>query len=269
MNSELRQDLVSGDWVVIAPSRAQRPHGFFARAKKRRRAGKRGCPFEDVKRSGHSVIFIVSQGKKWELAFVSNKYPVFRHKNICALIGRRGPYAVTEGVGHHETLITRDHDKNFVHLSDRGRQRVFEALRDRALMLRADPCIAYVSLFHNWGPSAGASLYHPHYQLLAIPVVPPDVELSLAGASRYYRRTGRCVHCAMIAFERKERKRVLYENDGAIAFAPYVSRAAFEVRVFPTQHLAHFENSPDLAMDAVADALRSEERRVGKECRSR
>jgi len=41
-------------------------------------------------------------------------------------------------------------------------------------MLSDDACIAYISMFHNWGPSAGASIYHPHYQMIALPIIPPD-----------------------------------------------------------------------------------------------
>ncbi len=267
MISELRQDLVSGDWVVVAPGRTGRPHDLARRAARRARAPRRTCPFEDLKKSGHRLIFTVPAGARWELACISNKFPAFRHRNVCPVIGNHGPYAVTSGVGHHEVLVTRDHDKNFVRLSDRGRKQVFEAFRERSLMLLVDPCLAYISLFHNWGPSAGASIYHPHYQLAAIPVIPPDVEHSLRGAERYFKKTGACVHCVMLAFEQKERRRVIFENKEAIAFAPYVSRAACEVRVFPKRHAPHFETTPDTQMDAVVDALRATlfafERRLG------
>lgn len=255
MPSSLRQDLVSGDWVVVAPGRTRRPHDLARRTARRVRASKRGCPFEDLKKSGHRPIFTAPRGEKWQVAFVPNKFPAFRHRNVCSVIGNHGPYAVTSGVGHHEVLVTRDHNKNFTHLSDRGRRQVFEALRDRYLMLTVDPCLAYISLFHNWGPAAGASLYHPHYQLAAIPVIPPDVAHSLRGSERYFKKTGKCVHCVMLAFERKERKRVIFENNEAIAFAPYVSRSAFEVRVFPKRHVPHFETTPDTQMDAVVEAL--------------
>ena len=59
----------------------------------------------------------------------------------------------------------------------------------------------------------------------------------------------------MIASEKKEKKRIIAENKGAIAFTPYVSRTPFEIRVFPKKHLAFFEDSPDSVLKDVTDVM--------------
>lgn len=59
----------------------------------------------------------------------------------------------------------------------------------------------------------------------------------------------------MIEWEKKQKKRVIYENDGAIAFTPFVSKNPFEVRIFPKRHLPYFENTLDQGIDFAADAL--------------
>lgn len=263
LNSELRRDLVSGDWIVIAPGRAKRPHQLLAKIPKRKRASKASCPFESPLESGNKAL-LVYPDHPWSVMIIENKYPAFLHSDVCGVLTKRGPFEVIPGTGHHDVVITRDHDKNFVHLSSKNANLVFQAFRDRYLMLFADPCLAYISIFHNWGPAAGASIYHPHYQMIALPVVPPDVNHSLQGSARYWEKNKKCVHCVMMSWDKKEGKRIIYENEGAMVIAPFVSRAPFEVRVFPKKHLPYFENTLDIEMEYVVDALQNALRRFEK-----
>ena len=88
-------------------------------------------------------------------------------------------------------------------------------------------------------------------------MIPPDIGRSLAGSAAYYRRHRRCVHCAMIAFERRDGRRIVYENGDYIVFCPFVSRSAFEIRIFPKRHQPEFEAIGDREILAAADALRT------------
>jgi len=263
--SELRQDLVSGDWIVISPGRSKRPEQLIKKPKKRKIISKRGCPFENsLENDGQKPILIYGSGKKWEVWVVENKFPAFVCMGRCSVFSKTGPYLRGEAVGHHELVITRDHYKNFAALSHGKAQQVLETFRDRYLALLNDKCISYVSIFHNWGPKAGASIFHPHYQIAAIPVVPPDVNHSLEGSSRYFKKYKKCVHCVMMDYEIKNKKRILYENKGAVAFTPYVSKEPFEVRIFPKKHSPYFENAMDADLDSITDALQFTLRKIKK-----
>ncbi|MDP1719219.1 MAG: HIT domain-containing protein [bacterium] len=262
-NSELRQDIVSGDWIVVAPGRAKRPHTVKVAARKR--APKTTCPFEDPQKAGNKPpSLIYPDGKNWQLQIVENKYPAVMHHKICGKLMLKGPYPTMLAAGHHDLLITRDHNKNFPHLSKEQANQVFQALRDRYLMLFNDPCLSYIFMLHNWGPGAGASIYHPHYQIIALPVVPPDVQHSLNGSHQYWEKHKKCVHCVMLEYEMKEGKRIIYENEGAVALAPFVSRGPFEVRIFPKKHMPFFENTLDEDIAYVVDALQQTLRRFEK-----
>ena len=259
MHSELRQDLVSGDWIVIAPRRAKKPQQLIKK-EKRIRSPIKNCPFENPQKSGHKkpiLIYRKTKGKNqgWFVQVVKNKYPALIHRNIRPEIFHRGPYSVIEGVGHHDLIITKDHNKNFSRLSGPEANLVFKAFQERYRTLANDSCSAYVSIFHNWGPKAGASIYHPHYQIISVPVVPPDISRSLSGSSRYFRKFKKCVHCAMINWEKKIRRRIIYENEGAIAFAPFISREPFELRVFPKKHLSYFEDTSKKDLEWTIEAL--------------
>jgi len=257
-NSELRQDLVSGDWIVITPARARRPDDFIKKKEKRKIAPIKNCPFEDPQKFSNLEPYLIYPNKSsWAVQVFPNKYPVVAHQKTKARFFHNGPYTIFPGVGHHDLVITRDHRKNFPKLNKEEAHLVFQAFRDRYLIFfqEKEKQIAYVSIFHNWGPAAGASIFHPHYQIIAIPVVPPDINHSLIGSTRYFEQHHKCIHCLMIEWEKKEKKRIIYENEGAIAFAPYVSRSPFEVRVFPKKHLPYFENTYDEDIEDVVGVL--------------
>lgn len=274
--SELRQDLVSGDWILIAPGRLRYQNNSFRfkRESKREKTPLKKCPpdFEHPLEQSGNRIFLsyVShaatgmvrkttdrENKDWRLVVLENKNPVVANKKKISKINRHGLFSIMEGIGHADLVITRDHDKNFPKLAKREAVHVLEAMRDRYLMLSNEKNLAYISIFHNWGPTAGASVYHPHYQMFAIPVLPPDIQHSLNGSARYYKAHKTCVHCAMIQWEKKQKKRIVFENDEAIAFAPFVSRNPFEMRVFPKHHQPYFENAFDEELAGVSEVLQN------------
>ncbi|KKU91210.1 MAG: Galactose-1-phosphate uridylyltransferase [Candidatus Jorgensenbacteria bacterium GW2011_GWA1_48_11] len=269
--SELRQDLVSGDWILIAPGRLryQNHDHRLKREGKRERAPLKQCPFEKPLESvsnkvilnfvNHTATGLVRKttkpDKNWRLLVLENKHPVVLNKNKISRLKHHGPFSTMEGIGHADLIITRDHDRNFPKLSKRDALHVLEAMRDRYLTLLNEKNLAYISIFHNWGPTAGASVYHPHYQMFAIPVLPPDIQHSLNGSARYYKAHKTCVHCDMIRWEKRRKKRIIFENDEAVALAPFVSRNPFEVRVFPKRHRPYFENTFNEELAGVSEVL--------------
>jgi UDPglucose--hexose-1-phosphate uridylyltransferase len=256
--SEFREDPVSGDWIIVAPERAKRPHDFLPQRKKRVPTPKSKCPFEDLQKSGNWPPIVVQLDKNrrdWRVVIVPNKYPALTHNRLCATILRRGPYEFSEGVGHHDVLVARSHEKNIAHLALEEGLCAFEVLQKRYRMLAADKCLVYALTFMNWGESAGASLYHPHFQVLSLPIIPPDVKHSLDGSRNYFRKNRRCVHCEMIKYELKSRSRVVLKNKYAIAVAPFVSREPFEVRVYPLRHRPYFERTPKAELKAAVEVL--------------
>lgn len=245
--SELRQDIVSGEWVVIATGRARRPNEFISQAKPLK-SSKKDCPFEAL--DENRTLTVTEDGKlfegaadpegEWFVEVIPNKFPAFSPRNYCPDIEPHGPYRRTDGVGFHEVVIMRPHDRSIAEMSVGEVGNIVRAYRQRFEALEREQCVEYISLIHNHGPLSGASIAHPHSQLIAIPVIPPDVMRSLAGSERYFLAKRECVHCVMIAHERSEQERIVFENDQFIAFAPFASHASFEIRIFPKRHSARF-----------------------------
>ncbi|MDI6717730.1 MAG: HIT domain-containing protein [Patescibacteria group bacterium] len=255
MNSEFRQDIISGDWVVIAPKRLKRPEPFL-RKEKRKIIPKKDCPFDNLKNSGNDkTILTVPNSQDWKVKIIPNKFPILAHKNLCARESRKGPYKINEGIGYHDVLITRNHFKNFPNLAKEDALLVFKTLQERYKKLIEDKCVKYVSIFHNWGPKAGASIFHPHFQILSLPIIPPDIKRSLEGSREYFQERNKCAHCVMIEYEKSDKKRVVYENKEVISFTPFVAREPFELRVFPKKHLPYFEDTSEEIIKYIIEAL--------------
>lgn len=272
--SELRQDPVSGDWVVIATARAKRPRQFAKPKKKERIPPKAGCPFEDPQKSGHGPPLLaldrkgnpikVKKGGDWFVQVVRNKYPAFGLGD-CSIVHREQPFVWLEGAGHHEVVITRDHLKQAAYFTQEEMTVLLKAYESRYRALAEEDCVEYVMIFHNHGSEAGASIFHPHSQIIAVPVIPPDVARSIIkGSKDYYEAHGACIHCNVIAAELKAKERVIYENDLMVVIAPFASKVAFETRVFPKKHGHSFVVINDDERFALADAMRQALRKLAK-----
>lgn len=252
--SEFRQDLVSGDWVLFSTGRKHSIRKFEDSYQP-----KAGCPFEDLAGSEHEVVLEYPDSENWEAAVIKNKYPAVKPTTdggVCGPDFKNGPFSMHDGVGEHDLVIFRNHDVHFADFSVEqavGAIRVYK--RRYGQIAETGGCTEYIMIFHNFGIEAGASIYHPHSQIISLPIIPPDVSRSLNGSHDFYRQNKKRVYDVMIEWEKKQNKRIVYENDFFIAFCPFVSKTPYEVRIFSKESHAHFEKMPDELDEHLADAL--------------
>jgi UDPglucose--hexose-1-phosphate uridylyltransferase len=148
------------------------------------------------------------------------------------------------GVGAHEVVIeTPDHEATLATLPPDQVADVLLAYRERVVDLKKDPRFEYILVFKNHGAAAGASLEHPHSQLIATPIIPLMVSEELKGGADYYAMKERCVWCDVIRQERRGRRRLVMEADGFVALAPFAPRFPFETWILPVRHRSAFEDS--------------------------
>ena len=262
--SQLRQDMISGDWVLIAPGRSKRP----GHTTKKKRGGlmayitKTNCPFEKIVQE---PLVRRGEGKHWRLVVIGNLYPALAHGAHCPVTLGHGPYHYLSGIGTHDLVITKGHKDHFTTLPEDRAVEVFSAVVERIEQLKKEPCIEYVSFFQNYGVRAGASQPHPHFQVIGLPVVPPEVAHSLSSSHRYYEEHHQCAHCAVLHYEIKQRERVVYENEYAVVIAPFASTHSYELRVFPRQHRSRIEETPSREIAGVVSALQHALRALKKQ----
>ncbi len=251
--SELRQDLITGDWVIIATKRGKRPDEFKAIHE---RDSHHIDPFNNPEESHQEAdVLIYRHGSgDWSLRVFPNKYPAIergkRRKSLSV-----GPYTAEMGVGYHEVVVTRDATKTLPHLETWRVAELFDAFQERYLALMNKKSVSYIQIFHNHGKMAGASVIHPHSQIIALPVLDPEIMRSLEGAEQFYKKNKKSVFDTILEFELSEGERVIYENDYFVAFCPFASKAAFEVRILPKRENPYFERITEEEKYAVAESI--------------
>ncbi|EKE20929.1 MAG: hypothetical protein ACD_7C00427G0005 [uncultured bacterium] len=260
--SELRQDIITGDWVVIATGRAKRPEDFskaqYSTHELSTDADIDDCLFCDPAKSGQEkdiLIYSKSDGD-WSLRVFPNKYPAFSRGRVPRSL-EEGPYFAMTGTGYHEVIVTKDHFKHLPDLEIIEVAEVIDAFQDRYLELMRKKSVKYITVFHNFGKEAGASIAHPHSQLIAIPVISPYIKQELDGAELYFKSLRKCVYCEMVEYEDASRKRMVCENDTFIAFCPFASRSAFEIWIMPKKHNPYFERITDEEKIKLAEVLKN------------
>ncbi len=252
--TELRQDIVTGDWVVIATGRAKRPDGFVT--VERVASVESIDPFADPDQSGQEkdvLVYRLDDGE-WSLRVFPNKYPAFSRGRVVKELSE-GPYFAMSGVGYHEVVVTRDAHKSLAQLETWQVAEVIDAYQERYLALMNKKSVNYIQVLHNHGKEAGASLSHPHSQIMAIPVIAPHIELDLTGAHRYYGSHKERVFSVIAEYEVSVKKRLVYENEHFIAFCPFAARANFEVWILGKRPNPYFERITDEEKFACAEAL--------------
>lgn len=243
---ELRRDPVEGRWVIISTERGKRPSDF---GKEPEEEATKFCPFcagnED--KTPPEILAYHDPGRErnkagWWVRVVPNKFPALQ---IEGPLNRQGDgmYDKMHGLGAHEVIIeTPQHTHEIPMLEDKRIEDVLWVYRDRIMDLKKDPRFAYILVFKNRGAAAGASLSHPHSQLIATPVVPKRVQEEVKGAKNYFEYKERCVFCDMIKQELNTTTRVVAENDDFLAFEPFASRFPFETWIIPKLHDSDFED---------------------------
>ena len=255
--SEIRKDPLTGRRVIIAPERAARPKQLRPSSNADSPPACPFCPGNEnltppeswADRPGDSQADLPG----WSVRVVPNKYPAVSTDNATAEINATDRLT---GTGVHEVIIESAAHNSALALDEKQFTRTIHAYRERLRAWRDDPNWRFRLIFKNHGERAGATFEHPHAQLVALPFVPADVEMELASAREYHRRSANCYYCALLERERQARVRVVTSNADFIALCPLAPRFAFETWVLPRLHAANFEECEDAKIAGLAKLLR-------------
>ncbi|HSA94587.1 MAG TPA: galactose-1-phosphate uridylyltransferase, partial [Acidobacteriota bacterium] len=262
--SELRKDLISGRWVIIATERSKRPDDFRPHGLAAPAAEAAGfCPFceGNEAKTPPEIYALRTPGTApdtpgWTVRVVPNKFPAL-NPGPPPPRATRGVYQSMEGRGVHEVVI--ENPNHALELADlpvaHGRD-VLRVFQQRILAIEAGFHYQYVQIFKNKGKEAGASLSHPHSQIVATPIVPKRVKEEIYGADRLFRAFKECAFCRILREEEAVGTRVIARNAHFTAFAPYASRFPFEMTVYPKRHSAFFTDIREEELVTLAEILK-------------
>ncbi|MCL2304466.1 MAG: hypothetical protein FWC43_03900 [Planctomycetaceae bacterium] len=260
--SQYRKDPLTGRWVVVAEERAGRPNQFDIEGVAADDVSL--CPFcaNNEDQTPRELDRIdVPDSDLWAARTVPNKYaavgrdeqfPDYKifQSHYGQMLDVDFPLSAYEdsfddpipGIGSHELIV--DTPRHILCISDMSDQEVFDMFRmyrKRLLALRQGKKHAHALIFKNVGQAAGASIYHSHSQLLAMPFLPPPIQRELQRAIGFRREMDACFWCTHLAQEMENGARIIEETPHFVALCPYVSRFPAETEIYPKKHISHFE----------------------------
>jgi len=235
---ELRKDPIIDRWVIIATERSRRPNDFTGH-------GAGPAPIESVFSFGNegktpSEVFQIGRPESalkdtsgWRVRVVPNKFPALSGEGELDSQGL-GMFDVMNGVGAHEVVIEHpDAAWDMANASPSEMSDVLDAYIARNETLSDDPRFRYILTFRNFGTAAGASINHPHSQIIALPVVPRQIKDELQVARAYFNDKLRSIYGDLLRQELRDGARIVEESEHFVVLCPYASRFPFETQIFP------------------------------------
>lgn len=258
---ELRQEPITKKWVIIATERSKRPSDFRT-PKEEKKEGK--CPFCEGNEglTPPEVLSYREPGTKpnqpgWCIRVVPNKFPALQQMSDDKEPSQKSFYTTLPGKGVHEVIIeTPEHNTSFEKHSLAQLEKIFHCWQERYNQLMKESNIKYIQIFKNEGAVAGASLYHPHSQLLATPIIPEAIAEELEGAQKYYQEKQKCIYCDINQIELQNNTRVVSENEGFVAYCPFASRFPFEIWIVPKLHKSSFSALDDISLKNLSKIVK-------------
>jgi len=212
-------DIISHRWVIISPGRLARPENHIETKKKR----KNMCPF-CVGNEDMSAPEVLRYGKGntgtpgWEVRVIPNKFPI---------------------TDYHEVIIhSPDCDHDLEELPLAQTKKVLRAYRERFNVYRNK---GQVLIFANHGEHAGASLKHPHSQLV---VIPEQINLD--------------------ALTKEPLNNLVEENTFFNTYCPDFSQWPYEVWIAPKKDGGKFGDLDDEELDDFAGILHKTIKQIRK-----
>lgn len=268
--SDIRQDPTTGRWVIIAPERGRRPNSEGWKFPVAWNTGPDfdpSCPF--CPGNEQLLPSIINEmpceaAPGWLTRVVPNKYPALGSANDPP--PKLGEVAdILPGRGFHEVIVeTSHHNADLTEICEFRLGAVISTYQKRYVELISRPAIKAVMIFRNHGARAGASLPHPHSQLIATSVVPPLLTEIASWAGAHFQEHQKCVTCELITREIGDGKRVVEVTEQFVALVPFAAASPFELWILPRCHQASFAVATDDEIHQFGSLLRRALRRIEK-----
>lgn len=228
---EIRKDLITGDLVVYSSYRNKRPIdkvNLSADFAGKEDEYNKACPFcrgntASIKEVKERIENLENQ---WQAMSVANKFPIL-------------DMSTKEIFGEHEVLIeTHRHNGSYYNMTNEEFINIFTLMKNRYKNLSEVEGIEYVSIFKNSKRNAGASLMHPHSQIVSSNLIPPEISKEIKVAEEYRLENKSNLYEDLVKREKEDQERVIYDGKYFIAYIPFATRYNGEVRLLEKDDLS-------------------------------
>ncbi len=217
--------------VLITPKRAVKPYDFITEINKKQDLSQ--CPFEagNESLSEKEIFSLRDENGNWKTRVVANLYnAVDIDKNKESY--REGFFEYENALGAHEVLIeTPQHEIGMHEYSQEQFKNYLLTIIERIKDLSKDQRLEFIQVFKNKGMKAGASISHPHSQIIATAFIPKKVEQEIKRKKEYFKKHKRPLLLDIVNEELRLNKRVISQNNTFVAFCPFASEYPFEILI--------------------------------------
>lgn len=263
--SQLRQDILTGRWVILATDRQERPNEFkMTSASGSDPAQCPFCPGHEEQTTPEILATGRPEPEKdhpsyWRIRVFENMYPALSPEASLESLHDFGPlFPMEPDLGQHEVVAySPDHCDSLGALSVDHLAELLGVIQSRMVVMAGQAgAIKHILPFCNHGPQAGATLAHPHLQILGGPQIPPVIKEKAQNLASYEKQEGRCLLCDLVAEEILRGDRLVVANKHAAVMTPWASRFPYEMRVVPRVHQSRFEQADTAVLKGVAEVLK-------------
>ncbi|KRQ86369.1 Galactose-1-phosphate uridylyltransferase [Caloramator mitchellensis] len=239
--AELRLNEITKEQILIVENRSKRPKDFKTCQEKVNVSFKENCPFC----CGNEELTppeVYRDSENWNVRVVENKFPILNSQGKIK--------------GYHYVLIEgRHHSRNIHEMSKEEFLNVTKAFVKVSEMLYQKDDVEYVQLFKNYKKEAGASLEHPHSQIIAINKMPEKINRTLEKSKKYFEKNSECLLCKTINYEIQHEKRIIHLDNDFIVYSPYASIYPYEIAILPLEHRSSLLNMNDEEIEKLSDII--------------
>jgi UDPglucose--hexose-1-phosphate uridylyltransferase len=257
---ELRQNFFTKEWVIIATERAKRPEDLAThREVQPIPEFVESCPFcpGNESKTPPEVLRFPANGERWDVRVFPNQFAALSTEvqptRSLQHLRRR-----IDGFGFHEVIVdSPDHSRYMGLLSDAHVASILRVYKERYNALSLDHRVNHITIFKNHGADAGASLQHPHSQLIATPVIPSQVRHRLFEALRHYDNAGECMFCHMVEREVEDQTRVVLKSERFVAMEVFAGGHAVCDAHLPAAAHGQLRDISEMEIADLARVLRT------------
>ncbi len=148
------------------------------------------------------------------------------------------------------------HDLSLGRLAVAEVDAVLACWQEQRRQLATHPDVAHVLTFENRGEAVGVSNPHPHGQIYATSFVFPTIAREVEACAEHHAATGRALWQDVVRAECDDGRRLLGQDDHAVAFVPWFARYAYEVFVGPRRAVPSIGELTEAERRSVATLLR-------------
>lgn len=268
VTKEIRKDYLLNRLVVIAKDRKKRPVDFVQTNHDETNTDDCPlCPGNEHITPPAVLVYVFSEGKinklqdtkefihkDWVLRVIPNLYPVVDSPQNSEQYDRNVSSNIA--VGHHEVIVESPcHNENPSNARLSQLVHVINSYIDRISALSKKPYVQHVAIFRNYGPQSGASLLHPHSQLVTIPFIPPILQDELTASKEYWNKNSECYFCNLLKNEING-PRFIWENHSFVVFSPWASTHSFEFWIMPKCHNSNMAKMSSCEVNDLAETFR-------------